>query len=294
MHEQLMLLLRGCKLTVKSGNSDIFSATKFKGFIDHSLPAIEFSIFHIQKTRLHVLWIGAYKASKKRFNYNDQTLMERNGQCGIPQHQQSKASPRAEVCPFWYSSTLSNTETVHCKVAAKQIPSTPPPTDKGSCCVINTPVQLQLGASIIHETINLEKDFPYLHKLGLKVKTDWNIQRLQHEMDKLVDTIKSVTLAEIVLGNNCVWTCILVPRCKILMYLWGLCTNRDKGNQAGYRWYWNQSFQSKRKLDHQSLLIMIKLQTIMTVEWQLMTLQNGYSTQLEKSMKKHSHLLLRN
>jgi len=71
-----------------------------------------------------------------------------------------------------------------------------------------------LGASLIHETINLEKDFPYLHELGITIKTDWNIRRLQRELEKLADTIESVNLGEIVSYNDRVRTRIVVPRCK--------------------------------------------------------------------------------
>jgi len=231
-HEQLMLLLRGCQLTVKSENSDVFSATKFEGFIDHSLPAVEFSKLRIQKKRLYVLRIGAYKVGEKRFKYNDQTQMEKNGLRCILQYPPSDHHGELKSALFLYIKSVSNTETVHREVAAKQIPSTPPPTDKGSCRVIDTPLQLQLGASIIHETINLEKDFPYLHELGIKVKTDWNIRRLQREMEKLADTIESVNLSEIVAANDRVRTRIVVPRCKNFDVFMGSLRRQGKGKPS--------------------------------------------------------------
>jgi len=53
------------------------------------------------------------------------------------------------------------------------MPTTPLPSDKGSCCVIDMPVQLKLGVSLIHKTINLQKGFPYLHELGITIKTEY-------------------------------------------------------------------------------------------------------------------------
>jgi len=231
-HEQLMWLLKGCNLTIKGPNSgSIFSSSKFEVFIKSFSPLVlEFSTLRIKNIRVNVLRIGAYKDDEKRFKFYEQTQMEQDCKRRIPRYRESKHHDDMKDALFMYLLSLVSVTEAACppqlaankpmpacppqQAAIKPMPTTPPPSDKGSCCVIDTPVQLMLGASLIHETINLEKDFPYLHELGITIKTDWNIRRLQRELEKLADTIESVNLGEIVSYNDRVRTRIVVPRCK--------------------------------------------------------------------------------
>ena len=137
--------------------------------------------------------------------------MEQDGRCCIFCYQESKHHEVLKDALFQYLlSLVSASETeLACPpqlAANKSIPSTPSPSDKVACCAVDMPVQLKFGASLIHETINLEKDFPYLHELGITIKRDWNICRLQRELEKLASMIDLVNLDEIVSDNDHVQT----------------------------------------------------------------------------------------
>jgi len=94
---------------------------------------------------------------------------------------------------FWFLDIMSIPAEVKTVQSKDQALLTLPP--KRSSGVIDTRTQIELGALLlILETINLECDYPYLHSLGIKTKTDWNIRKLQHELEKLSDEIESVNL----------------------------------------------------------------------------------------------------
>jgi len=75
----------------------------------------------------------------------------------------------------------------------------------------DTALQLQCGAQLILEIIDMKNDFPYLHSLGIMINTDFNVRQLQHELYKLTTVVESVNLTEYTATNDKHRTSILIP-----------------------------------------------------------------------------------
>jgi len=71
-----------------------------------------------------------------------------------------------------------------------------------------------------------------MHSLGISIKTDWNICKLQRELEKLSDVIESVNLGELISGNDRVQTHIVVPHCKSRNVFIGSLYHQGKGRPS--------------------------------------------------------------
>ena len=72
--------------------------------------------------------------------------------------------------------------------AAEVVPSTPK--------VLDTPMKIKIGAARIEETIN-PSEFPFLSKLGVSLKTDYDIQCILREVELLSRKVESVNLRQV-------------------------------------------------------------------------------------------------
>jgi len=228
-------------LTIKDHGDDAFSPSKFLDFI-RPLKGLEFTTvrFFVKpglKQRFHVLCIGEFKENEQPFTYMQQLLSEKGCDRRAPNFRESYHHEALKKTLFWYldnimpfpPEVITPPEILAVALNA-DAPSTPPP--KKDPRVIDTPTQLMLGASLIKETINLERDYPYMHSLGIRMKTDWDIRILQRELDKLSDQIESVNLEESISGNDRARTRILVPRCKSRNVFTGSLYRQGKGRPS--------------------------------------------------------------
>jgi len=207
-HELLMVLLKGCQLTLKNGSVNTISSTKIEGFIQTFRdPALEFTstctvIDSIDKNKkmYHLLCIGRYRKNEN-FTFSQQIAFKKEEKRRVPNFWESCHHESMKDTLFWFIDiTPKPLKSVTVQSKDQAPPTMPPP--KRNPGVIDTPTQIQLGVSLILETINLEHNYLYMHSLGISIKTDWNICKLQHELEKQSDEIKLVNLGELISGND--------------------------------------------------------------------------------------------
>ena len=77
--------------------------------------------------------------------------------------------------------------------------------------LFDTPMKVHLGAKNIEEIISKD-DFPYLSKLGISLRTDYDISCILREIDKLASMVESVDLRTIRFGNDKLRSNLSFPR----------------------------------------------------------------------------------
>ncbi len=192
-HKLLMVLLKGCQLTIKDGSVNAISPTKIQDIVQTFQDTVlEFTSTHtvidsinVNKKMYHLLHIGRYRKNEK-FTFSQQIAFEKEEKHCVPNVWESCHHESIKETLFWFIDETQKPPKAVTVQSKDQAPPTMPPP-KRNPGVIDTPTQIQLGASLILETINLECDYPYMHSLGISIKTDWNICKLQRELEKLSD-----------------------------------------------------------------------------------------------------------
>jgi len=230
-YHEYIHLLEACCLTnhVRSGKQQgdvCVSALKLKQFVQ-TIPNTDFShryslFFGNTYTQYHVVCLGG--SPNASFSFAMQLKLKAQNKCCTPLFCKSslhlvlfEALDDLHYCqshPF-PETALTESDLLN----SPNTPSFSPPQEQVQL-QFDTALQLQCGAQPILEMINMKKDFPYLHSLGITIDTDFNVRWLQHlHSCAMHDTVPSVSVTMkqwIYVAEISVWDCL-----NKLFQLWG-------------------------------------------------------------------------